>query len=114
MSDLTLGDAWGIEKYMPEMDDDRGTSAVVINSEKGAYLWDAIQGAVQAQFCRLDVLLPPKADARWPVAAHPNRSKFFAAVRQGTAWEKLQQLRKIPVWRKAVSKARHWVVLLKN
>lgn len=34
-SDITLGDFWGIEKLMPEFDDDGGCSLVLINSDKG-------------------------------------------------------------------------------
>ncbi len=34
-SDITLGDFWGINNYLPEMDDDKGTSAVIINSQLG-------------------------------------------------------------------------------
>lgn len=34
-SDIILGDFWGIEKIYPAMDDNKGVSAVIINSEKG-------------------------------------------------------------------------------
>ncbi len=34
-SDITLADFWGIENHAPEMDQDKGTSLVLINSEKG-------------------------------------------------------------------------------
>lgn len=34
-SDITLGDFWGIEKVVPEMDADYGVSALVIHSAKG-------------------------------------------------------------------------------
>lgn len=34
-SDLTLGDFWGIESLMPEIDDDKGVSVVIVNTEKG-------------------------------------------------------------------------------
>lgn len=34
-SDLTLGDFWGIESLMPEIDDDKGVSAIIVNSDKG-------------------------------------------------------------------------------
>ena len=37
-TDLTIGDFWGIEKIMPEMDDDRGTSLILVHSEKGKSL----------------------------------------------------------------------------
>ena len=34
-SDITLGDYWGIASLMPDYDDDKGVSAVIINTEKG-------------------------------------------------------------------------------
>ena len=34
-SDLTIADFWGIEKCLPEFDDDRGVGLLMINSEKG-------------------------------------------------------------------------------
>lgn len=39
-SDLTIGDCWGIDVFMPEIDDDKGTSLVIIQSEKGRKLFD--------------------------------------------------------------------------
>lgn len=34
-ADITLGDYWGIQSLMPELDDDRGVSALTVNTEKG-------------------------------------------------------------------------------
>lgn len=34
-SDITLGDFWGINSLMPEIDDDKGVSVVIVNTEKG-------------------------------------------------------------------------------
>lgn len=34
-SDITLADYWGIQHLMPELDDDRGVSAIIVNTEKG-------------------------------------------------------------------------------
>ena len=34
-SDITIADFWGIENILPNMDDDRGTSLVMINMSKG-------------------------------------------------------------------------------
>ena len=34
-SDITLADYWGIGSLMPELDDDRGISAITVNTEKG-------------------------------------------------------------------------------
>ena len=35
-SDLTIGDLWGAEISIPDMDDNNGLSAVIVNSEKGS------------------------------------------------------------------------------
>ena len=35
MSDLTLGDFWGIEKVLPDMNDEFGISLVLVHTEKG-------------------------------------------------------------------------------
>ena len=41
-SDLTIADFWGIEKFHPEVDDDRGTSLVLVNTDKGKSLWNHV------------------------------------------------------------------------
>lgn len=35
IADVTLADFWGVEKVAKELDNDTGTSAILINSEKG-------------------------------------------------------------------------------
>ena len=38
-SDFTVGDFWGIDKILSELDDDKGVSVVLINSKKGDVLY---------------------------------------------------------------------------
>ena len=45
-SDITLADFWGIEDVFPEMDDDKGTSLVIVNSEKGQSFFDKLSGSI--------------------------------------------------------------------
>ncbi len=42
-SDITLADFWGIQYIIPDMDDDKGTSLVIVNSDKGKSLFKQIQ-----------------------------------------------------------------------
>lgn len=46
MSDITLGDAWKIEKDKPEWADDKGTSFFVVRSKKGAMLLKQLSDTV--------------------------------------------------------------------
>lgn len=41
-ADLTVGDAWGIERYAPELDDAAGTSVCFVNTPKGMTLCKSI------------------------------------------------------------------------
>lgn len=42
-SDITIGDFWKVENVIPEWNDNKGTSAIVINSEKGEELFSNIK-----------------------------------------------------------------------
>ena len=42
-ADITLGDFWGIENYLPEFDDDKGVSLVMVQTEKGATYFNALR-----------------------------------------------------------------------
>ena len=46
-TDLTLGDCWGIWNYQPELDDNKGTSLVLIHTDRGMGLFDSIKCKVQ-------------------------------------------------------------------
>ena len=43
MADITIADFWGIENIAPEMNDDRGTSLVIIRSDKGKKMFDSVK-----------------------------------------------------------------------
>ena len=43
VSDITLGDFWGIEKLDEQFDDKKGVSLVIINSEKGKEIFNKIK-----------------------------------------------------------------------
>lgn len=46
LSDITLADYWGINKNHPELNDDKGISLVLINSEKGNELFKLISDKI--------------------------------------------------------------------
>lgn len=48
-SDITLADFWGIKDVCPEMYDNKGTSLVFINSDKGKELFDKISNDIKYQ-----------------------------------------------------------------
>ena len=49
--DISLGDFWGIGKFMPEWDDDKGISLVLLNNEKGKMLFESIANLLDGIVC---------------------------------------------------------------
>lgn len=108
-ADLTIGDAWGVENWMPHMDDNKGTSVVVVNTEKGQKLWDAIQGQLRSEEGDSKVILSNNPVFMGSVKPHPNRKKFFAAFASGASMDALVALAKKPLWRRGLSFAKRCV-----
>jgi len=46
-SDITIADFWGIEKSIPEFDDNKGVSLVLANTVKGQLIFDDIKSTIQ-------------------------------------------------------------------
>ena len=42
-ADITIGDFWKIDKFTPDMNDNKGTSAIVLNTEKGEEIFEKIK-----------------------------------------------------------------------
>lgn len=89
ISDMTIGDSWGIENYMPDMDDDRGTSVIIVNSLKGKQMLDGVRESLDFRETSLNKALPKTADSRKSVEMHPSRKKFFKGVKNGKSIDDL-------------------------
>ena len=77
ISDITLADFWGIENIAPEMDDDRGTSLVIINSEKGKKIFEQIKDKINYKQVDFEEAIQYNPSMTTSVKPDPNRKKFF-------------------------------------
>lgn len=75
-ADITLADFWGVEREEPSMDDDRGTSLILVHSPKG--LAAIPYNKINYQESNLSVL---KHNISYSVSSksHPKREDFFNA-----------------------------------
>lgn len=74
-SDVTIADFWGINTVFPDMDDDKGTGLVFVNTEKGKKALDFKQMNIKETTYERVKLLNP-ACCRSP-KVHPKRKEFF-------------------------------------
>ena len=82
ISDITIGDSWGIEKNIHEMSDDKGVSVIIINSEKGQKLFKSLESCCYLKSTDLDLVLPKSAESRHSVNAHQHRQKYLEDIEQ--------------------------------
>ena len=80
-SDITLADFWGIEKLYPELDDDQGTSLVIVQTEKGANLLKQVEGNLTLKQVDADSAIAYNSSMIRSVSRPSQRDTFLATVR---------------------------------
>ena len=74
-SDITLADFWGVRNVLPEMYDNKGTSLILVNSEKGIKLLNETRLIVKEANIQKAVENNPCLITSFP--ADPRRKDFF-------------------------------------
>jgi hypothetical protein len=89
-SDITLGDFWGIQEVYPDFDDDKGVSAVMINTSKGAGLYEQLQAdAIETSY---KTVLSGNPSIERSVSTPKNRSVFMACIDGDSMMERIKDL----------------------
>ena len=79
IADITLADFWGGEKKVKDLDDNIGTSAVMINSEKGLTFFESCGKRLIKQEIAIEDIEPSNpALLKSSVKPNYNREQFFA------------------------------------
>ncbi len=76
-SAITLADFWGIQNVLPEMDDDKGTSLVFVNSANGKSMFGQIKDKILYKEVNINKAVSYNLPAIKSVEANPEREKFF-------------------------------------
>lgn len=97
--DIMLADFWDIEHVAPGMDDDRGTSLVLLNTQKGASFFNTLK--VKKQALRFDDAI--KYNNTWwkKTERHPSRDAFFKNVKSGRPLHSFvgKLIWPVPIWK---------------
>ncbi|MBQ7890383.1 MAG: Coenzyme F420 hydrogenase/dehydrogenase, beta subunit C-terminal domain [Erysipelotrichaceae bacterium] len=83
VSDFTIGDFWGIWDIDPVMDDNKGTSVVLVQSEKGKKLLDEIKNNLIIKEVTLEQASQQNPSMLVSSSAKPNRSEVLEMIRDG-------------------------------
>ena len=75
-SDFTLGDFWGIQKFLPEFDDNKGVSLLMANTQKTIQLLGQLN--IKSVEVDYDIAIRSNPSANHSVAEPKQRKAFFA------------------------------------
>lgn len=83
VSDLTIGDFWGIWHIAPEMDDNKGTSVVLCHSQRGAALLECVCDQLVLKRVTLEETSRENPALLRSSQAHPRRAEALAVAARG-------------------------------
>lgn len=79
-SDITIADYWGVSTKFPEMDDDKGTSLILLNTDQGIRAWQAIECATEHLESDFGHAVKYNSALICSKSPHPHRDRFFSEV----------------------------------
>ena len=106
LSDLTLGDYWGISSVIPSMNDDRGTSAVIVRTERGREAFDRIRDKMRVAPSTYRDICSANAAVTKSSAKNPRHDEFFDMIERDEPFGKIADVFGRPVSCKAVASER--------
>ncbi|MEN6348419.1 MAG: Coenzyme F420 hydrogenase/dehydrogenase, beta subunit C-terminal domain [Syntrophomonas sp.] len=77
LSDISMGDFWGIAETRPHLDADKGTSLLFINSKKGKEFFELVKPALFFEECTFNEASNSNACIFEAPLANPRRDCFF-------------------------------------
>ncbi len=107
-ADLTLADFWNIDKAVPAMNDDRGTSQVLVNTAKGAALFTRCREALRTQDCAKEDVWQPHLE--YPIKSPKSRDTFWKMYREQPFEQVIRRYGQYPL----LTKCRHAVMPVIN
>ncbi len=81
-SDITLGDFWGVEQVLPQWNDDKGISLVLIHSEKGQRMLQSISEKLRIKEVEKEAAVEKNRSVIAPIVVPKEREKFFAVLNE--------------------------------
>lgn len=109
ISDFTIGDFWGIEKVLPDIDISKGVSLLNVNSDKGFKIFDEIKEKMT--YREVDYNLACSFNHYHNVQVHNDRDKFFRGICSGEINENniityMNKYTKKPLYRRVLGKVK--------
>ena len=106
LSDFTLADCWGAYKQLPEINDNKGLSSVVVHSKKGLALWEKLDDRIESRDISIDDIATGNSNLIKNKPQTGNRRLFYEllATKPRKAFVKLCSVKKTSIVRRIIAK----------
>lgn len=88
--DLTIGDFWGIEHYAPQWNDSKGTSVVLINTERGEQLFSKLT-TIKSDDVPLEWVFRKNPYLKTSIDKNIRMEKFYRLIKNHSVKETVQK-----------------------
>lgn len=109
-SDITLADFWGIQNVIPRMDDDKGTSLVLIHSSQGRELWSIIEKGLSVKQVSLDCVVKNNRSVVFSPIMPKRRSFFYKDLSNKKFSSVVRKYGVTHIWTRVVRLAKRFVI----
>lgn len=96
-SDFTLGDYWGVWSQLPELDDNQGTSIVLLHSEKAKRIWPELLSGMKAVQVDADQCFSENPSALSSATEPDDRQMFLSRYQSEDFSDLADELAPIPI-----------------
>ncbi len=88
-TDVTLADFWGVWDLYPDMDDNKGTSLVMVHSLKGKKMFTDIADSMTVKTITLDKIKDYNSSIYESSPPNPKRQIFYEKIEKGIDFKKV-------------------------
>lgn len=98
ITDLTLGDYWGVWIEQPELDDNKGTSLIIIHTVKGEKLFDDIKEQLIYKEASIEKAIQHNPSIAFSASLNDRRKIFFDEISNGKEFFAIIERLNTPSW----------------
>ena len=104
ISDITIGDAWGIEESKPEWNSSKGVSLIILSTPKGLDLLSEFQNKMDWIESDIEWAVKNNSQLGKPTEMHRNRSIFFKYLPEVGFQRAVEKSLSVPLWKRCARK----------
>ena len=77
ISDFTIADCWGVSNFVPQINDNKGLSSVIVHSSKGLALWENLKNRMDSVEILIDEIAKGNTNLISNKPELPGREEFY-------------------------------------